>query len=1094
MKYLFSLILLFFSFISSLSAEEGRLLRYPNASSTQITFCYGGDIYVAPKDGGLAMKLTSSQGYEMFPRFSPDGLTIAFTAEYDGNREIYTMPNYGGEPYRLTYSMDLQGLPDRMGPDKIIMQWTADGNKILYRARNEVWNAWTGKLYLVDKKGTLPEELPLPRGGFSSFSPDMKKIAYNRVFREFRTWKRYRGGQADDIWIYNFETKKIENITNNSAQDIIPMWYKDKIYFLSDRDHYMNIFMYDLNTKQITKITNFDKYDVKFPSLGPDNIAFENGGYIYLLDLTTNKYQKVNIQINGDFPNARTKITNVKDNIAKIDISPDGKRALFAARGEIFTVPAEKGLTKRITNTTAVHNRYPVWSPDGKWIAYISDESGDDEIYLIKPDGSNKIQLTKNTDSYKFGLLWSPDSKKILYSDKLMKLYYIDIETKNITEVRKSKVWEITDASWSPDSKWIAFVDYDANPFSVIFIYSLNDNKTVRVTDDFFESNNPCFSEDGKYLFFVSDRTFNASINNIEWNFSYNNMSKIYGITLQDTLKSPFAFVDEETQLSETSEANKETEEKEKPAKSKKKSSQAKEEKEKSINIDFSNIKNRIFELPISVGNYANLFSIKDKLIYFKNSNSKSGIYYFDFEEKKESEVGNYQLYAFTNDGKKILFKSGNDYYITKFKANIKPDEGKLDLSDLNIELNKKAEWKQIFDESWRQMKHFFYAPNMHGVDWKAMYDKYSELVPYVVHRADLTYIIGEMIGELNCGHSYVGGGEQPEVEDVNIGLLGAKLELDKNSGYYRIKTIYKGRNWEENTRSPLTEPGIDIKEGDYIIAIDGVKLTSDVNPYKLLVNKAKKYITLKINSKPSDIGTKDYTIKTISSEGGLVYYNWVEKNREYVEKVSNGKVGYVHIPDMAVNNGLNEFVKYFYPQARKEALIVDDRYNGGGNVSPMIIERLRRILLVAKIARNQEMVLTNPDAVMTGPMVCLINELSASDGDLFPYQFSKAGLGKLIGKRTWGGVIGIRGSLPFLDGGYLMRPEFANYGPEDNGKWVLEGVGMYPDIEVDNDPALEYEGIDQQLQKALEVIQEEMKTNKKTKIPGIPPYPDKSK
>lgn len=1087
---------IFFSFIIlsiavTLFAQESRLLRFPNASKDQITFVYAGDIYVVSKNGGLARKITSSEGIEMFPRFSPDGKTIAFTAEYDGNRDIYLIPSQGGEPKRLTYSMDIPNLPERMGPDQIIMHWTPDGKKILYRSRHESWHAWSGQLFLVSVDGGLPEKIKLPRSGFASLSPDGNKIAYNRVFREFRTWKRYRGGQADDIWIYDFNTKKLENITNNPAQDIIPMWHKDKVYYISDRDHTMNLFCYNLTTKENKKITNFDKYDVKFPSIGTDYIAFENGGYIYLMDLNTEKVEKVTIQIAEDFPIVRNTIKNVKENIQSFEISPDGKRALFSSRGEIFTVPAEKGNIRNLTNSPGVHDRNPVWSPDGRWIAYVSDESGEDEIYIIKPDGSGKTRISSDGNVYRYGIKWSPDSKKLLCSDKSMQLYYYDIDTKKRTNITKSKVWEITDFTWSPDSKWIAFTDAPNVTNNSIILYSLADGKTTNISNPFFDSYFPCFSEDGKYLFFVSDRTFNATISNIEWNPSFNNMSTIFGVPLQDSLKTPFVFESDEAEIITDQQETKEPAKDKKTDKKDEKSKDEKAAKNKDIIIHLDGIADRVFELPISPGNYYNLTSVGNKLYYVKSGlGRKAVLNVFDLVDRKESEVGDFSAYEISANRKKILFQSGGDYYISDLKEKINTSSGKLNLNNMELEIDRKAEWKQIFDESWRQMRDFLYDPNMHGVDWKAIGEKYAELLPYVNHRFDLTYIIGEMIGEINIGHAYVGGGDMPKVKPVQIGLLGAEFELDKASGFYKITKIYQGRNWEEKTRSPLTEPGINIKEGDYLISIDGIKLSQSMHPFKALVNKSNKFVKIKVNSKPTETGAKEFDVKTISSEAGLRYFNWVEDNRKKVDLATNGRVAYVHIPDMAVNNGLNEFVRYFYPQVRKEALIVDDRFNGGGNVSPMIIERLRRVLVVAKNARNQEIVLTNPDAVMTGPMVCLLNELSASDGDLFPYQFKKLGLGKLIGKRSWGGVIGIRGSMPFIDGGYLMRPEFANFGAD--GTWILEGVGMIPDIEVDNDPALEWEGTDQQLNKAIEVILEEIKTDKKPKIPAVPPYPIK--
>ncbi len=1077
------LVILGFIVADNAGAGEARILRYPNATSSQLAFSHAGDLYIVPRTGGLARKLTSSDGIEIYPRFSPDGSTIAFTAEYDGNREIYTMPAVGGEPVRLTYSMDLKGLPERMGPDKIIMQWTNDGKKLLYRSRHEIWNAWTGKLYLVSVKGGLPEALPLPRGGFTSYSPDGTKIAYNRVFREYRTWKRYRGGQADDIWIYDFKTKNLKNITNNPAQDIIPMWYKDKIYFLSDRDSRMNLFCYDITTGQIRKITNFDKYDVKFPSLGIDNIAFENGGFIYVLDLASEKYEKINIEIADDYSSARSEMTDVSGKIASYEISPDGKRALFSARGDIFTVPAKNGNIRNLTSTSGVHERNAVWSPDGKWIAFVSDETGEDEIFMVKPDGSGKTQLTNNSESYRFELSWSPDSKKIVCSDKTMKLYYIDIDSRKEKQIAKSKNWELRDYAWSPDSKWLAYSDENESGMSIVWLYSLDQDKTVQVSDIFYNSYEPQFDSQGRYLYFVSDRAYNYTEGRFERSYTYNNMSQIFGLVLKADDPGPFKFTSDETAVKEDeSAAKKETESKE--SKENKKEKEAK--KSTDIKIDMEGLTGRIFELPAKAGNYFNLSSANGKLYFCSDA-----MYEWDPEKKEVNKVADFTNYEISHDGKFIIFRSDRNYYIEKLDAKVKPDKGALDLSDMKVLLNRQEEWKQIFREGWRQMKYFFYDPKMHGTDWQKIYDTYSEMVPWVRHRDDLTYIMGEMIGELNCGHAYVGGGEMPQVKKVPVGLLGAEYSWDKENGMYKITKIYAGKNWDEETRSPLTEPGVSVKPGDYLTEINGVRLDETNHPFKLLLDKAEKYVTIKVVSSPADRSPREYTVKTIASENGLRYMDWVERNRKYVEEKTGGKLGYVHIPDMLAN-GLNEFVKYFYPQIRKEGLIVDDRYNGGGNVSPMIIERLRRILTMAGNARNQEIVSTQPSAVFTGPMVCLINELSASDGDMFPHEFRKSGLGKLIGKRSWGGVIGIRGSLPFLDGSYLNKPEFGHFSAE--GQWVLEGVGCVPDIEVDNEPSKEYEGIDQQLDKAIEVLLEEVKTPAKQKVPAIPPHPDKSK
>lgn len=1077
-KFIISLTILLF-IASELFAEPTRLLRYPNTSETDIAFVYGGDIYTVPLLGGIARRLTSSEGIERYPRFSQNGSEIAFTAEYDGSNEVYVMPSNGGIPQRLTYSHTEANVAERQGPDIIIMQWTPDGESILYRSRQNSWNILVGQLYTVGKAGGLPVQLPLPRGGFASMNSSGTKLAYNRIFREYRTWKRYSGGQADEIWIYDLSTGQSEKITNNDFQDIIPIWHGDKIYYLSDRDFTMNLFCYDLNTKETRKITNFDYYDVKFPSKGKNHIAFENGGNIYLMDLATENVRQINIEVKEDFPQLRSSLVPVKDRITNVDISPSGARALFTGRGDLFTVPASKGNIRNLTNTPSIHERNSVWSPDGSLIAFISDKSGTDEIYIVKPDGTGEIQLTNNGNFYRYLLKWSPDSKKLISSDNTRNLYYIDIVSKKQTNIAKSRFWSFSDFDWSPDNQWIAYTNYTDRRTGMIYIYSLKDNTSYPVTNEFFNSYGVEFSPGGRFLFFISDRNFKPSFGAFEYNFQYSDMSKIYGVTLQDTTLNPFAVFESDEEMGDEKKTTKKKD---------------KISSENPIKIDFNGIERRIFEFPVAPGNYSSLTPTSNHRMYFVRSatGQKPKFYYYDAVKQEEKEVGEFSQYVISNDENSILFKSGDDYYISSLKENINTKEGKLDFKDLQVMLDRRAEWKQIFNESWRHMKHFFYDPNMHGYNWDSLKNKYEQLLPYVAHRTDLTYIIGEMIGELDAGHAYVSGGDMPKVAAVPIGLLGADYEFDKSSGFYRIKKIYEGMNWEENLRSPLTEPGLNINNGDYIVAINGVTLNQTRTPFSELINKADKFVEIEINSKASRDGARKLNIKTLKSEKDLRYYDWVETNRRKVDSATGGRIGYVHIPDMSPFNGLNWFVRYFYPQTKKEGMIIDDRYNGGGNVSPMIIERLRRELAIVKYGRNQDEILTNPDAIMTGPMVCLINEQSMSDGDLFPFQFKRLNLGPVIGKRSWGGVVGIYGSLPLLDGSDVRKPEVANFSPD--GKWVLEDVGMVPDIEVDNDPWKEYHGIDEQLNRGIEIILDLLRTDTKTKVPALPHFPDKKK
>jgi tricorn protease len=1080
----------------SFAPEEARVLRFPTIYGDQVVFSHAGDLYAVSSEGGVARKLTTHEGYEAFARFSPDGEYIAFTGEYDGNREVFLIPSQGGIPKRLTYTPTLgrDDISDRMGPNNLMMGWKHDNQHIVFRSRMHEWNDFNGQLYLASLDGGIPEQIPLPRGGFCSFSPDDKKLAYNRIFREFRTWKRYRGGMADEIWIYDFETKELENITNNPAQDIIPMWSGDRIYFLSDRDENkkMNLYVYHLRTKETRKLTDYSEFDIKFPSLGPEAIVYEYGGHVYRFDLDAEQANKVPIVIADDLNSGRGKLVKVEKNITNYEISPDGQRALFGARGDVFTVPAKHGNTRNLTKTSGVHERNSKWSPNGKWIAYISDATSEDEIYIMSQDGKGEPrQVTTDADTYKYQIFWSPDSKKIMWSDKLLRLNYVDIETNKSVIVAQAKAWEINDYVWSPDSSWIAYSKPEAESMTKIYLYELVNQKTHEVTDGWYSSYSPCFHSDGKYLFFVSDRDFNPIYSRTEWNHAYMFMSRIYFVTLSKEVESPFEPKSDEVSIKEKDEKKGDDE------KTKKENDKTTDDQKNkvTVKVDQEELKDRIISLPIEVANYRQLTSVGNSLYYIKRGlrDRDSSLKMYDLEKQKETDLESINGYEISADQKKMLVSQGRpepSYAIIDLpKAPIKVEE-KLNLSHMEVKVDLRKEWNQIFEECWRQMKYFFYDPQMHGLDWEAVKKQYRPLADAVNHRADLTYILGEMIGELNAGHTYVGGGSFPQPERIHVGMLGAQFERDSQSGYYKITKILEGQNWDRSVRSPLTQVGVNVNEGDFLIAING-KLTNQMSDiYETLLNTVGKQVSLKVNTEPQDKGSHEEVVVPIKDELSLYYYNWVQGNIDKVDIATGGKVGYIHIPDMGPG-GLNEFVKHFYPQLRKKALIIDVRGNGGGSVSPMIIERLRREAAMMGVARNA-LPAPDPDAVLMGPLVCLMDEFSASDGDIFPYRFKKHNLGTLIGKRTWGGVIGIRGSLPLLDGGYLYKPEFATYGLEEKD-WIIEGIGVEPDIYVDNDPAKEYAGIDQQLNKAIGVILDELKTKEK-ELPKVPPYPKKIK
>ena len=1034
---------------SATQADEARLLRFPATNGQEVVFTYAGDLYKAPLAGGEAQRLTSHIGYEMFARFSPDGQNIAFTGQYDGNTEVFLMPKEGGQPQRLTYSStnSRDDLGDRMGPNNIVMTWTKDGKGIVYR--NRINDSFQGKLWTIQKEGGMPEAMPLPEGGFCSYSPDGKKLAYNRVMREFRTWKYYKGGMADDIWVYDPASKKVENITNNVSQDIIPMWIGDEIFYISDRDMTMNLFVYNTKTQQTEKVTNYTEYDIKFPSSDGNIIVYENAGYLYKFDPKTRRSTKISITLGGENVYARTEMKHVSDKVTATSLSGDGKRLAVTARGEVFNVPAGKGVTRNITRTSGANERGAKFSPDSKYIAYISDRTGETEIWLQGEDGE-PVQLTKNNDTYIRQLMWSPDSKKILYTDRKNRLVEVDVTAKTKRTVMQNPGGEFRGVSYSPDSQWITYTKGAKNNMSVVYVYNLLTKQEIAVTESWYDSSSPVFSTDGKYLIFTSARDFNPTYGQLEWNHTYNNMNGVYMAMLAQDTPSPLLPTDG-------------------PADAPKKDDKA---APASVKVDAEGIIGRIIKLPMRPGFYRNFFCDGKKLYFGSGRDTKA----FDFKTQKEETVAEGASFSITPGSKKALFSKRGQMYVCDFptaKANLKEA---ISLKDMVAHVDYNEEWAQIYDEVWRAFRDGFYVENMHGLDWKAIKKKYEVLLPYAKTRLDLNYIIGEMIGEVGCGHAYVNPGEMPSPERIPMGLLGAEL-IQHKSGFYRIDKIIPGAPYSQTLRSPLTEPGIDVKEGEYIVAIDGIPTNSVKNVYELLIGKANVLTELSVNSTASEKGARKVVISPIDNEAPLYHYNWVQDNIKKVEKATNGRVGYIYIPDMGPE-GLNEFARYFYPQLDKEALIIDDRANGGGNVSPMIIERLLRQAYRMTMYRGRDTNGTIPDATHHGPKVLLINKYSASDGDLFPWSFKANNLGTVIGTRTWGGIVGISGSLPYIDGTDVRVPFFTNYDAK-TGEWIVENHGVDPDILIDNNPIKEQAGEDEQLNKAIEVALEQLKNRK---------------
>ncbi|MFW5901317.1 MAG: S41 family peptidase [bacterium] len=1076
--YLVIFITFLLSFLNASAREEGtRLLRFPAIHGSQIVFSYAGDLYTVDESGGTARRLTSHEGYEMFPRFSPDGEKIAFTGQYDGNTEVYTIPSEGGSPRRVSYTatLDRDDVADRMGPNNIVMTWTPDGKNIIFRSRKKSFNSFIGQLFKVPAEGGVPEQLPLPEGGFCSYSSDGSKLAYNRVFREFRTWKHYRGGMADDVWIHDFNTHETRPITDNKAQDIIPMWKGNTVYFLSDRDWRMNLFKYDMDTEKVSRLTNFDTYDVKFPSIGDDYIVFENGGQIYKFNLQTEETSRVPITISNDITYSREEIVDASEHIQNAGLSPNGERVTFSGRGDVFSVPSREGITYNLTKSSDANDRDARWSPDGKHIAYISDMSGEFEIYMQDKQGKEApVQLTKDADTYKYSLKWAPDSKKIMWSDAEFRLRYVNVQNKEVTRVDTSKYGEISSYHWSPDSKWITYTKEEENDMSVVWVYNTQTGDKFKATEGWYDSGEPNFSGDGKYLVLSSMRNFDPIYSRVEWNYAYKDMEKIYLITLQKSTPSPFAPANDEVAVDNKNEENK-----------------SESSAEVEVNIDKDGIQKRIIALPVKASNYSNIYAIDDRVYYQEHDsdNDQISIKMFDLKEEEETTLGKGMQFTISPNNKKMLVRKDKDFAVIDLPTSEIQMKETVDMSDMEVRIDRKKEWKQIFNESWRQIRDFFYVENMHGVDWKNMKERYRELLPHVNHRNDLTYLIGLMISELNVGHAYIQSGDRPEPERIKTGLLGAEITKHE-SGYFRIDSILEGNNWNEQEKSPLQAIGVDVEKGDFILEINGESVREMNDLHRALVGKAGKKVEVCFSSSPNMEDSHREIIQPISDESELYYHNWVQKNMETVNERTNGEVGYIHIPDM-ITNGLNEFVEHYYPQITKKGLIIDDRGNGGGNVSPMIIERLRRAVSRASMRRNVDEPSHTPSKAFRGPLVLLVDKYSASDGDLFAYSFKKNNLGPVIGTRTWGGVVGIRGSLPFIDGGSLRIPQFASYSAEKS-KWIIEGHGVEPDIRVENDPYKEYQEIDQQLNKAIEVIRKKVE-EKYEPLPEIPKAPDKS-
>jgi tricorn protease len=1194
-----------------LSAQSTKphagMLRFPDVSATHIVFVYANDLWIAPREGGLASPLASPPGTEQFPRFSPDGKTIAFMGNYDGNGDIYTISAEGGVATRVTHH-----------PSRDLLNDWAPGDKLLYASGG--FNGMPAQaMFTVKATGGMPERLPIPYGSIGALSADGKWLAYTPHTTDFRTWKRYRGGMATDIWLFDLQEKKSKKMTNWEGTDTSPMWQGSTVYYLTDNgpEHRLNIWSYDTKTGKRQQVTKLADYDVKFPSIGPGpkgggEIVFQYGSGLYLLDLPTGKAKAVEVRIPGDRPSIRAKSVDASKFIANWNISPTGKRAVVEARGDVWTAPGKEGSPRNLTRTSGVAERDPAWSPDGRWIAYFSDATGEYELYLTPSDGKGEPkQLTKGTKAFLFSPVWSPDSKQVAFSDKAGAMLLHNVASGQTKEIDRDPMGSGPRIKWSHDSRWITYAkQINRSALNSLWVYDVEKGEKKQLTSGMFEDMSPTFDRKGDYLYFVSKRTFRPTYEDFGTTWIYTGTNVLMAVPLRADMASPFlpksdeeAIAEEKKEekgggklleaslsreevtlqadevsgtwsgavtgdglpdgrvtvklilnlagtavtgrietsfgngtvsgtykpdtkelnltlsldagltvamnakvsgntLSGTATANGQSH----PIRLEKTAGAgggaagtAKDDKaapssgaRERVTIDFDGFEARAIQLPVRSGRFgATAVNDRNQLLYARlpvpGSDDPGSIKLFDINDEKKEEKNvaagatNFEISA---DGKKILLIRGATAAIQDASAGGTSES--VVTSGMATMIEPRQEWRQLFEDAWRLERDYFYDPNMHGVNWKAVHDQYAKMLDDAVTREDVSYIISEMISEMNVGHAYYSGGDVETQPSVPVGLLGADYALE--NGAYCITRIYNGAAWDSDARSPLGQPGVKVKVGDYLLAVNGVPIDTKRDPWAAFQGTADRVITITVSDKPKiDSTARDVAVRPIASEQTLRYRAWIEKNRAYVEKQTGGKVGYVYVPDTGIP-GQNDLVRQLVGQRGKEGLIIDERWNGGGQIPTRFIELLNRPVTNYWARRDAEDWAWPPDA-HRGPKVMLINGLAGSGGDAFPFYFRQSGLGKLIGMRTWGGLVGLSGNPDLIDGASVSAPTFAFY--KTNSTWGVEGHGVDPDIEVVDDPALMTDGGDPQLDVAIKTVMEEIK--QRPFVPAKrPAYPDR--
>jgi tricorn protease len=1072
-----------------------KLLRFPDIRGDRVVFTYGGDLWTAPAAGGTATRLTAHPGIETFAKFSPDGKWIAFTGQYDGDEQVYVIPTGGGVPRQLTFYPARGPLTPRWGYDNQVYGWTNDSSAILFRSHRDSWTLPVSRLYTVPLAGGPATALPMPESGAGDFAPDGKRIVYSPRFRDFRPEKRYGGGMANTLWIFDLKTHDAKRVGEGPRASRDPMWVGGTIYFNSDRDGHFNLYAYDVASGKTTQVTTSHTWDVRWPSADADGrVVYELDGELQVLDTKTRKTTAIAITVPDDGLARRPSRIAVANLIEDAALSPKGERVLFAARGDVFSAPVEKGPTRNLTHSSGAHDKWARWSPDGARIAFVSDKSGEEEIWTVPQDGSGPPeQLTQGGHAMRYAPEWAPDGKRIASGDKDGRVWVLTVADRKLVEVADARRGQVRDYAWSPRGNYLAFTLPSSNSFGAVWVWSAADGKLRRVTDESFNSYRPAWDPQGNYLYFLSDRDYAPQISNIEFNYALNREVGIFALALRKDVKHPFpAESDEVTVTKDDAEAKKEA------AKDKEKEKEKEKEPERDL-IDFDGLVRRVARVPLEGNNYASLsvkaghllYTVGSAFYYGRQGDRTTSLRIYSIKDRKETTLAeDVRGYALSDDGSKVLV-AGPGAAWNVYDATPQGERSKKTVSTAGLSADRvpAEEWAQIFNEVWRRYRDFFYVSNMHGYDWNALREQYRPLLEHVAHRSDLNYVISEMVSELTIQHAYIEGGDFQMPPRPRVALPGARLELDPNSGRFRVAKIFAGENEEEIYRSPLAEIGVDVKVGDYVLEINGEDLKADDDPYRLLRNRADNPVQWTVNSTPALSGARKISYRPITDESNLVYLDWVDGNRRQVSELSKGRVGYLHVPDMGAP-GIREFIKWYYPQLDREGLVVDVRANGGGNVSRMLIERLRRRVLGLNYSRTGDEAQTYPDGVFLGPMAAILNENSSSDGDIFPAMFREAGLGPLIGKRSWGGVVGISNRGPLIDGGTIYVPESAF--ASARGEWIIEGYGVDPDIEVENDPKSVIAGRDPQLERAVAEVMKKLEA-RPVKLPPRPAPPVKT-